>query len=123
MTTALDRALRGVTKNVLGVLGTSVRVRVVTAGSYDTTTGTATDTTADTTCNGTLRSIRVEEVFGLAEITDQVLMVAASALTAAPKPRDRVVIGSDVYDIIAVHPIQVQDVPAAYDLVIRGPLS
>lgn len=123
MTTALDTALRGVAKSVLNTLGTSVSVRVVTAGSYDTSTGSATDTTADTTCKGSLRGIRASEAFGLAEITDQVLMVAASALSAAPKPRDKAVIGSAVYDIVDVRTFRAQDAAVAYDIILRGPLA
>jgi hypothetical protein len=120
---SLDSALRGVAKSVLGQLGTSVSVRVVTAGNYDTTTGTASDTTADTSCKANLRDIAGSELFGLAEITDQVCMVAASALSAAPKPRDKVVISSAVYDIIEVRTHRAKDLAVAYDLIIRGPLA
>jgi hypothetical protein len=122
MATALDAALRKVAKGVLGALGTAVSIRVVTAGSYDTTTGSATDTTADTTCMANLHAITARELFGQAEVDDQMCVVAASALSAAPRPRDQVVIGSAVYDIIEVRRYQVRDQDAAYGLVIRGPL-
>lgn len=118
---SIDTALRGVVTSVLRPLGTAVSVRVVTAGSYDTSTGTATDSTADTTCQANLRAITASEVFGLAEITDQVCMVAAAALSAAPTPRDRVVISSAVFDIVEVRTVKGTSLAVYYDLILRGP--
>ena len=120
--TALDTAIRKATKAVLTKLGTAVSVRVLTAGAYDTATGAATDTTADTSVKAALRDVRATEVLGLVQLGDRVATVAASALSAAPTPQDRLVIGSSVYEIVEVVTYRAQDSDAAYDVYVRGPI-
>lgn len=120
--TVLDTAIRKAAKQALAKLGTSVSVRVLTAGSYDTATGAATDTTADTSVKAALRDVRANEVMGLVQLGDRVATVAASALAAAPRPQDRLVIGSSVYEIVEVMTYRAQDSDAAYDVYARGPI-
>ena len=53
---ALADSLGRVATNVIKALGADVTIRYVTAGSYNTTTGTVTESTSDTAIKGVCRA-------------------------------------------------------------------
>jgi len=119
----LDAPLRRVAGTLVERFGTAASVLQITPGSYNPATGGATDSTGTVTCRAVLREIANREVFGLAQLGDQVALVAATAFTTAPQPKDSVVIGTQTYQVVEVRPLRTGDQAAAFDLVLRGPAS
>lgn len=121
MATTLDGPLRKVAKTLLDRFGTTVTVRIVTYGAYNTTTGTGTDTNSDTSTKGVLYDYRADEVYGLVQRGDRKLIVAALDVTTEPTAKARAVISSVVYEIVTVETLWSGDQATAYILQIRGP--
>ena len=82
--------------------GTSVTVRRVTPGSYNTSTGVISETTADTVVKGVLQDVNDREVNDLVQAADLKCTVAADALTYTPTTKDRVVIDTKVHQIVRI---------------------
>ena len=83
-------------------VGSSVTVRRVTPGSYNTSTGVISETTADTVVKGVLQDINDREVNDLVQAADLKCTVAADALTYTPTTKDRVVIDTKVHQIVRI---------------------
>lgn len=117
---ALADSLARVASNVLKQFGGDVTVRFVTAGTYNTTTGASTETTSDTAIKGILEGVSKAEVNDLIEAEDKRLTVAADDLATAPGTKDRVVISSVVYQIIAVNTNEHDNTAITYELILRS---
>jgi hypothetical protein len=120
--TALDTALRKAVKAAVRPLGTTVYVTTVTAGTYSTATGGATDTTATVTCSGIPLNEKDLDGFGLAKVGMVAVLIPAASLTTEPvSTQDRFTIGSTGYTISQVDSISAQTQNAAYVLQGNGP--
>ena len=117
---ALADSLARVASNLLKQFGADVTVRFVTAGAYDTTTGTVTETTSDTAVRGIVDIIGNREVEGLTKTTDKRLTVAADDLATVPGPKDRVVISSVEYQIISINTQEQEGTAITYEMILRA---
>ena len=117
---ALADSLARVASNVLKQFGGDVTFRYVTAGTYNTTSGASTETTSDTAIKGILEDVSKAEVNDLIEAEDKRLTVAADDLATAPGTKDRVVISSVVYQIIAVNTNEHDNTAITYELILRS---
>lgn len=117
---ALSASLRKVANKVVGKFGGDVTVRIVTGGSYDTSTGSITESAADATIKGVLTDVSLREVNELVQAGDKRLTIAASAVTTAPETKDRIVISSVVHQIIQVNTIEQDNTAIVYELILRA---
>mgnify|MGYP003123378925 CR=1 FL=1 len=117
---ALAGSLAKVASTLIGKFGADVTVRFVTAGAYNTTTGTLTETTSDTAVKGIVDNIGNREVEGLTKTTDKRLTVAADDLATVPSPKDRVVISSVEYQIISINTQEQEGTPITYEIILRA---
>ena len=117
---ALSSSLRKVANKVVSKFGGDVTVRIVTGGSYNTTTGAITENESDTTVKGVLSDISLKEVNELIQAGDKRLLVAAAAVTTAPETKDRIVIGSVVHQIIQVNVTEQANTAIVYELILRA---
>ena len=117
---ALADSLRKVASKVITKFGGDVTVRIVTAGSYNTTTGTVGESVSDTEIKGVLQDITLREVNGLIQAGDKRLTVAASDLTTAPETKDKVVISSVVHQIITVETTEQDNTAITHELILRA---
>ena len=117
---ALADSLAKVAAKVIEKFGGDVTVRFVTAGSYNTTTGASTESTSDTDIKGVVEGVSKAEVNDLIQAEDKRLTVAADDLTTAPGTKDRVVISSVVYQIIAVNTVEQDNTAITYELILRS---
>ena len=102
------------------VLAGDVTVRVVTGGTYNTTTGEVNESVSDTAIKGVVSDVNVREANELIQAGDKKLTIAAADVTTAPKTKDRVVISSVVYQVIQVQTEQLNGVDISYDLFLRA---
>ena len=117
---ALADSLARVASNVLKQFGGDVTVRIVTAGSYDTSDGTVAETESDTTVPGILEGVSLNEVNDLVQAGDKRLTVAADDLATAPETKDRVVISSVVHQIIRVETTEQDGTAIIHELILRA---
>ena len=117
---ALSSSLRKVASKVVSKFGGDVTVRIVTGGSYNTTTGAITESESDSTVKGVLSDVSLREVNELIQAGDKRLLIAAAAVTTAPKTKDRVVISSVVHQIIQVNITEQANTAIVYELILRA---
>lgn len=117
---ALADSLAKVASTIIGKFGGDVTVRFVTAGAYNTTTGASAESTSDTAIKGVLEGISKAEVNDLIQAEDKRLTVAADDLATAPETKDRVVISSVVYQIIAVNTVEQDNTAITHELILRS---
>ena len=117
---ALSSSLRKVASKVVSKFGGDVTVRIVTGGSYNTTTGTITESESDSTVKGVLSDISLKEVNELIQAGDKRLLIAAAAVSTAPETKDRVVIGSVVHQVIQVNITEQANTAIVYELILRA---
>jgi|TARA_Y100000015_G_scaffold9633_1_gene9132 hypothetical protein len=117
---ALADSLGRVATNVIKALGADVTIRYVTAGSYNTTTGTVTETTSDTAIKGVVQGISNREVDELIKTTDKRLIISANDVVTAPSTKDRAVISSVEYQIIQVNTIDQDNTAITHEMVLRA---
>ena len=117
---ALADSLAKVASTIIGKFGGDVTVRFVTAGAYNTTTGASAESTSDTAIKGVLEGITKAEVNDLIQAEDKRLTVAADDLATAPGTKDRVVISSVVYQIIAVNTVEQDNTAITHELILRS---
>ena len=117
---ALADSLARVASNVLKQFGGDVTVRIVTAGSYNATTGAVTESESDTTVPGILEDVNLREVNELIQAGDKRLTVAADDLATAPETKDRVVIGGVVHQIISVETQEQDNTAITHELIPRA---
>ena len=117
---ALSSSLRKVASKVVGKFGGDVLVRIITAGTYNTTDGTINQSASDTTVKGVLSDVSLREANELIQAGDKRLLIAASAVTTAPETKDQVVIGSVVHQIIRVNTTEQANTAIVYELILRA---
>ena len=117
---ALSSSLRKVASKVVSKFGGDVTVRIVTGGSYNTTTGAITESESDSTVKGVLSDVSLREVNELIQAGDKRLLIAAAAVSTAPKTKDRVVISSVVHQIIQVNVTEQANTAIVYELILRA---
>ena len=117
---ALADSLAKVASTIIGKFGGDVTVRIVTAGSYNTTTGTVGESVSDTEIKGVLEDVTSREANGLIQAGDKRLTVAADDLTSAPKTKDKVVISSVVHQIITVQTTEQDNTAITHELILRA---
>jgi hypothetical protein len=117
---ALSSSLRKVASKVVSKFGGDITVRIVTGGSYNTTTGAITESESDSTVKGVLSDVSLREVNELIQAGDKRLLIAAAAVNTAPETKDRVVISSVVHQIIQVNITEQANTAIAYELILRA---
>tara|TARA_R100000030_G_scaffold53807_1_gene40458 strand:- start:653 stop:1009 length:357 start_codon:yes stop_codon:yes gene_type:complete len=117
---ALVDSLKKVSSKVITKFGGDVTVRIVAAGTYDTSDGTISETATDTTIKGILEDVTLRKVDDLVQAGDKRLTVAADDLTTAPETKDRVVISSVVHQIISVETTEQDNTAITYELILRA---
>tara|TARA_Y100000004_G_scaffold99871_1_gene111930 strand:- start:287 stop:643 length:357 start_codon:yes stop_codon:yes gene_type:complete len=117
---SLAGSLEKITSKIIGKFGGDVTIRYVTAAAYSTTTGASAETESDVTVKGLVEAITKSEVSGLIQAEDKRLTVAADDLATAPGTKDRVVISSVVYQIIAVSTNEHDNTAITYELILRS---
>tara|TARA_B100002019_G_C21185219_1_gene555842 strand:+ start:366 stop:719 length:354 start_codon:yes stop_codon:yes gene_type:complete len=116
---SLANALKKAASKTLSKLGGNVTIRKVTAGSYNATTGAISETTEDTTVKGILENVTRSQVNDLIEQQDKILTIAANDLDYVPTTKDRVVISSVEFKIIAVNTNEQNNTPISFEIVLR----
>tara|TARA_B100000424_G_scaffold252441_1_gene228754 strand:+ start:322 stop:675 length:354 start_codon:yes stop_codon:yes gene_type:complete len=116
---SLANALKKAASKTLSKLGGNVTIRKVTTGSYNATTGAISETTADTTVKGILENVTRSQVNDLIEQQDKILTIAANDLDYVPTTKDRVVISSVEFKIIAVNTNEQNNTPISFEIVLR----
>ncbi len=116
----LDAPIRAVSKSLLGTFGTSVKIRQVTVGAYNTTTGAPATSTEDVTVKGLLEQYAGHEIGDAIKVGDRKLTIAASSLTFTPGTEEQVLIGQETYRVIRVEQILATDQAALFVMQIRG---
>ena len=117
---ALSSSLRKVASKVVSKFGGDVTVRIVTGGSYNTTTGAITESESDSTVKGVLSDVSLREVNELIQAGDKRLLIAAAAVGTAPDTKDRVVISSVVHQVIQVNITEQANTAIVYELILRA---
>lgn len=117
---SLAKSLKSVAGKVINKFGGDVTIRFVSAGAYNTTTGTVTESTSDTTVKGLIEGVTSTEIDELIKRTDKRLTVAANDLETVPAPKDRVVISSVEYQIITVNTQEQEGTALTYELILRA---
>ena len=117
---ALSSSLRKVASKVVSKFGGDVTVRIVTGGSYNTTTGAITESESDSTVKGVLSDISLKEVNEMIQAGDKRLLIAAAAVSTAPETKDRVVISSVVHQVIQVNITEQANTAIVYELILRA---
>tara|TARA_R100001460_G_scaffold56800_1_gene96536 strand:+ start:166 stop:522 length:357 start_codon:yes stop_codon:yes gene_type:complete len=116
----LAKSLENVAGTVINKFGADVTIRYVSAGAYDTATGTVTETASDTSIKGVIEGISFTEVDELIKTSDKRLTVAAEDLATVPAPKDRVVIDSVEYQIITVNTVEQESTAITHELILRA---
>jgi len=116
----LSSSLRKVASQVVSKFGGDVTVRIVTGGSYNTTTGAITESESDSTVKGVLSDVSLREVNELIQAGDKRLLIAAAAVSTAPETKDRVVISSVVHQVIQVNITEQANTAIVYELILRA---
>ena len=116
---ALAKPLRKVASKLMARFGGVVTIRRITAGAYNTSTGSAAETTADTVVSGVLEDVNLREVNDLVQAGDKRLMIAAADLSFTPTTADRVLISNVQHQVIRVTTIEQDNTPITYELILR----
>jgi hypothetical protein len=116
---SLANALKKAASKTLSKLGGDVTIRRVTAGAYNTTTGSITESTSDTTVKGALTSVNRSEVNDLIESQDKRLIIASKDISFVPTTKDRVVISNVEFKVIQVVTNEQNNIPISFDLILR----
>ena len=117
---ALADSLAKVASTIIGKFGGDVTIRLVTAGSYNTTTGVISQSNSDTDVKGVLEDVALREVNELIQAGDKRLTVAADDFATAPETKDKVVISSVVHQIITVETTEQDNTAITHELILRA---
>lgn len=117
---SLASSLQKVAGKAIGKFGGDVTIRYVTAGSYNTTTGSIAETVSDTNTKGVLEDVNLREANELIQAGDKKLTIAANDLATAPETKDRVVISSVVHQIVSVKTTEQDNTAIVYELILRA---
>tara|TARA_R100000152_G_C6756723_1_gene180494 strand:- start:886 stop:1245 length:360 start_codon:yes stop_codon:yes gene_type:complete len=114
------KGFRKAAKKVLKAVGGDVTIRKITAGAYNTATGTVGESASDTVVKGFVEGVTSREVGELIKADDKRLTIAASDLTYTPTVADKVVISSVVHQIIRVETTEQANTAISYELILRS---
>ncbi len=115
----LDRPMQRVATALIGgVFGDAITLTYNAAGTYSTTTGTATPTTSAVSVKAMVETYAVDELNDFVERRDLRVTIPAVGLTV-PKPDDTVTIGGDVYQVVSVRSGYADFLAATYTLQVR----
>ena len=117
---ALADSLAKVASTIIGKFGGDVTVRIVTSGTYNTTSGTIGESVSDIETKGVLEDVNLRKANDLVLAGDKRLTVAADDLATAPGTKDRVVIGSVVHQIIRVETTEQDNTAITHELILRA---
>jgi hypothetical protein len=124
---ALADSLRKVANKAITKFGGDVTIQSVSLGSYNTTTGAATETIVTKTVKGILEDVKATELRKPSTVEniqirsdDKKLTIAALDLSSAPSLQDKIVISDIIYGIITIKTIEQANVAIAYELILRG---
>ena len=115
----LAKSLRSVASKLTGKFGGDVTIQFVSLGSYNPTTGTATETITSETIKGVLEDVNASEVNDLVRGDDKKLTVAAKD-TTTPGLDDKVLIGGVVHQIVRVETIEQDNEAIVYEIYLRA---
>ena len=115
---AIQKAISSVA-DIPGV-GTSVTLRRVTTGAYNTTTGAIAESTADTSLKGVFTEVNAREVNELIQADDRKCTIAAADVSNVPTTTDRIIVGSTNYQIIRIKTVIQAGVDISYELFLRA---
>ena len=116
------KAIQKVAGKVVPKFGGSVTVRYISAGDYDTTTGTVPDfaiAVESYEVKGVLDDVNTREVNELIQAGDKRLLVAAIDLPTAPETKDRVSIEDIEHQVVRVVTYQNANIGLVYELILR----
>lgn len=118
----LDTSVRRIAQRVIRKVGTTVTIRRVTPGVYNTTTRTVGNSHTDQEVK--LRFVEYtdrETLAGAGSIQsgDRKGLVAAADVDFVPLPKDQVLLDDVVYDVVKVNQDTAQDLAAVYVLQLR----
>ena len=82
--------------------GQNVTIRTITAGTYDTKTGTVFKAKTDATVKAVFEDVNSREVNELIQAEDKKITISAGDVTTKPTTKDKVLISSIVHNIIRV---------------------
>ena len=119
---SLAKALQKAVGKSTAKLGGDVTIRYVSAGDYDTTTGTIPDfsTTIEShEVKGVLEDVNTREVNELIQAGDKRLTVAAIDLPSVPETKDRVTIAGTEHQVVRVQTTEQDNTPLSYELILR----
>lgn len=119
---SLAKSLEKVASKVIGKFGGDVTIRYVTAGDYDTTTGTIPDFSIgleDVNIKGVIEDVNLREVNELIQAGDKKLTVAANDLATAPETKDRVVISGVDHQVVRVETTEQDNTAIVYEIYLR----
>lgn len=117
---ALADSLRKVANKAITKFGGDVTIQFVSLGTYNPTTGSATESFTTETVKGVLEDVSASEVNDLVRGDDKKLTVAASALSAVPGPDDKVLISSVTHQIVRVETVEQANQAIVYQLFLRA---
>lgn len=104
---------------IIGQAGESATLRKAT-NSFNATTGVNTQTPTNYTVNAHVRSYTAREIAGLVQQGDREVRIAASDLSVAPEPQDKITIDSHTYTVQAVDCRIFAGVGVLYIMQVRG---
>jgi len=119
---SLDTSVRRAAQRVLQKVGTTVIIRRVTPGVYNTTTRTVGNANTDQEVKLRFDGYSDRETLagaGSIQSGDRKGLVAALDLDFVPLPKDQVLLDDLVYDVVSVNQDTAQDHAAIYVLQLR----
>lgn len=116
---AIAIPLRGVASKLMARFGGEATFRRVVNGAYNATTGATAETTTDTAIRGVLQDVRKQEVGGMVQAGDKMMMVAAADLPTVPTIADRIVVSDRSLQIIKVTTIEQDNTDILYEIILR----
>lgn len=116
--TVLDRAMRPLASNLLGVFGKNVTITYHTPGSYSAVTGTSTSTTSTATVRAMVERYDIREFGEFVRAGDLKVTTYARGVTT-PDVNDRVTIDLVSYRVISVESLYSGEQPALHIMQVR----
>ena len=116
---SLASSLRKVANKTISKLGGDVTFRRVTAGGYNTATGTSTPSVSTSTVKGILEDVTEREVNDLIKGTDKKLTIAAADVSFEPAVSDEVTVSGRVMQIIRVGKIEQDNTALVFEIFLR----
>lgn len=107
---------------LLAKFGRAATLRHVQIGAYNPATSRAAQSTSDSTVNAAIFPYAAgisQRSNGLIQETDQQCFLSTVNSGAQPEPGDKLIWGSDTYQIIDAHPISPAGTPVLFDVQVR----